>query len=415
MWRVPGSDDSTQRATFRALGFPVHVSAGFLLGLLLLFALNASDTRFAIWLVGAMAVLTLVHELGHASAARAFGADATISLNFLVGWAQYTPGRQLTRAERAVITVAGPLAQIAGGGAALVVAGVNPLSSDQILDDVRWIALWWAGPALGLLNLVPALPLDGGHLLGLAADRIAPGRGMRAVLWLSAAVWCGATAYVLVDPTWRGFVLVTAMLAWFSIRELRSGSAPAPGAIDAARRSVDAARQAERTGWATGRPGLFPPGFVASPWLRAAGLAAAGRDSSARQLLVEMLQRDTGTWVPPEGAPVDQLRALALSIPEPAPVEAFHAGWVFQGVLHQVGAFEQSAAYGARLYDRHREARLAHDVARSLARLGQDDLAMEWLTAAHADGGLVSLLDDPDLARLAARADFRALVARHRS
>jgi Zn-dependent protease len=416
MMNAPGSPrDRGRGAGLRVLGFPVHVTAGFGLGLLLLFGLNADDPRFALWLVAGMAVFTLVHELGHASAARAFGADATITLNFLVGWAQYTPGRVLSRAERALITAAGPTAQIVASGAALVAFGVNPFSSDQVLDDVRWIALWWAGPALGLLNLVPALPLDGGNLLALGADRLFPGRGARAVLWISAAVWVAATAYVVIDPAWRGFVIVTGMLAVFSVRELmasRRGDAPADDGM--LRRTVDAAREAERTGWTTQRPGLFPPGFVPSPWLRASALHAAGRSASAAQLLVEMLQRDTGRWVPPEGATTEQLAPLAALVPDPAPVEVFHAGWVFQSVLHQVGDLHRAAAYGARLYDRHREPRVAHDVARALARAGDADLAMQWLHTAHEHGDHLDSLGDPDLVGLSSRADFQALVARQR-
>jgi hypothetical protein len=232
------------------------------------------------------------------------------------------------------------------------------------------------------------------------------------VLWLSAVVWIGATLYVLADPDWRGFVLVTGMLAVFAVREL-SGSREATVSAQSLRRSVEAARDAERTGWLTGRPGLFPPGFSPSPWLRAAALHQAGRSTSAGQLLVEMLQRDTGTWVPPEGATAEQLRPLTRLIPEPAPVEVFHAGWVFQGILHQIGELRRSAAYGARLYDRYREPRVAHDVARSLALAGDDDLAMQWLATAHRDGGLAHALGDPDLARLRGRPDFQALASRY--
>jgi hypothetical protein len=73
----------------------VSIAPGFILGLLLLAGLNAQNPAFAVRLVIAIAVFTLVHELGHALAARRFGAESTISLSFLVGWASFRPSRPL--------------------------------------------------------------------------------------------------------------------------------------------------------------------------------------------------------------------------------------------------------------------------------------------------------------------------------
>src|SRR5215207_5199628 len=105
----------SDRAAFRIFGFPVTIAPGFLLGLLLLAGLNLEDPSFALGLVAAVAAFTLVHELGHALAARRFGAESEISLSFLVGWASYRPTRQLSRMERITITVAGPAIQIVVG------------------------------------------------------------------------------------------------------------------------------------------------------------------------------------------------------------------------------------------------------------------------------------------------------------
>src|SRR5688500_6731143 len=64
---------------FRLLGFPVHVRPGFILVMVLFAAINEFDT-FGLWLAGGVAVFTLIHELAHAVAARAAGAEAEISL-----------------------------------------------------------------------------------------------------------------------------------------------------------------------------------------------------------------------------------------------------------------------------------------------------------------------------------------------
>ena len=62
----------------RVLGFPVTVHPGFVGFMALLAVLNARDPRFGAVLAGSFAVFTLVHELGHALAARRFGANAAI-------------------------------------------------------------------------------------------------------------------------------------------------------------------------------------------------------------------------------------------------------------------------------------------------------------------------------------------------
>src|SRR6266542_3977884 len=97
---------------FRLFGFPVHVRPGFLFFLIVVVAINGGDA-LALWLAAFMATFTLLHELGHAVAARATGARAEISLDFFYGYAAFTPTRPLKRWERAGISFAGPATQIA--------------------------------------------------------------------------------------------------------------------------------------------------------------------------------------------------------------------------------------------------------------------------------------------------------------
>ena len=96
---------------FRLLGFPVHVRPGFVMFMVLIVVLYGDV--FGLWLAGSLAAFTLLHELGHAVAARRTGAEAEISLNFLAGYASYVPTRPLSRAEQIGISFAGPGIQIA--------------------------------------------------------------------------------------------------------------------------------------------------------------------------------------------------------------------------------------------------------------------------------------------------------------
>src|SRR6188768_858337 len=118
----------------RIFGFPVDVRPGFLV-LLMLFAIVYSGSgqgELGIWLAVSVAAFTLVHELGHAFAARATGAKASIALDFLAGYASFVPTRRLKRWERAGIAFAGPAVQITVGLALLALMGVDPLSRSAV-------------------------------------------------------------------------------------------------------------------------------------------------------------------------------------------------------------------------------------------------------------------------------------------
>ena len=69
----------------RIFGFPVQIRPGFALFMLLIIVING--VPMGPWLAGSVAGFTLIHELGHAVAARRTGATARISLDFLAGYA----------------------------------------------------------------------------------------------------------------------------------------------------------------------------------------------------------------------------------------------------------------------------------------------------------------------------------------
>lgn len=104
----------------------------------------------------------LVHELGHALAAKAFGTFPAITLEAFGGYAAFSPVG-INRPKSFLITLAGPAIQIALG---LAVYFSYPLAADappagrHFLFSLCWVSIFWA-----LLNLLPILPLDGGRLL----------------------------------------------------------------------------------------------------------------------------------------------------------------------------------------------------------------------------------------------------------
>ena len=65
--------------------------------MVLIVVINGDE--FGVWLAGSIAGFTLLHELGHAVAARRAGAEAEISLDFMAGYASYTAPQPLSRAD----------------------------------------------------------------------------------------------------------------------------------------------------------------------------------------------------------------------------------------------------------------------------------------------------------------------------
>ena len=170
------------------------------------------------------------HELGHALAARRFGAESEISLSFLVGWASYRPRRRLRRAERVAITFAGPAIQIVLGTVILVALDAPPWSYDEVRAEPLTLALWWAGPILGLANLLPLNPMDGGNILATGIDAVLPGRGNRIVEAWTLAVTVVAVVVVALSPTYRPWALTVALFAIWNIRSYTAGRARSPSA-----------------------------------------------------------------------------------------------------------------------------------------------------------------------------------------
>jgi Zn-dependent protease/CBS domain-containing protein len=119
---------------------------------------------FAVLLYGSV----LLHELSHALTARAFGLPVRgITLHFLGGYTEIerespTPGKDI------VVSVAGPLASLG-------VAGLAWLASIPVDRAVPEFLLWYLAITnllVGIFNLLPALPLDGGHMLRAAVWKV---------------------------------------------------------------------------------------------------------------------------------------------------------------------------------------------------------------------------------------------------
>ena len=161
---------------FRLFGFPVHVHWMFwLLCLFLGMPFLEQDGPTGLGQFGIMSAVVFCsiiwHELGHAWARKRSGAPySEISLHGMGGLCG-GPGR-FTRWQSVFIAAAGPAASLLLGGLTFLLI-YSPGSKDPwigfFIGQMLWVNVGWA-----IMNLLPILPLDGGHILrGLLAGKTA--------------------------------------------------------------------------------------------------------------------------------------------------------------------------------------------------------------------------------------------------
>lgn len=170
-----------------------------------------TGTNAAVALVIAVAFFlsVLVHELAHSLVARAYGLTVReITLHVFGGASNLnrepqTPGAELT------IAVVGPLASIVLGAAMVAVVtavngpGPGVVASDELASALSRLSptmtlLTWLGPvnvALGLFNLLPGFPMDGGRILHAALWK-ATGDVHAATRWAAAAGGAIGVAFI---------------------------------------------------------------------------------------------------------------------------------------------------------------------------------------------------------------------------
>lgn len=147
----------------------------------------------------------LLHEMSHALMARRYGLPVkSITLHFLGGVTEIDGEADTPRREFG-ISVVGPVTSIAVGLVALALTLVAP--SGLLLFAVQ--ALAFANLIVGVLNLIPGLPLDGGRVL-------------RAAVWQVSGNQHKGT----VVAGWGGRVTAAFALAWPLTQELVLGISP---------------------------------------------------------------------------------------------------------------------------------------------------------------------------------------------
>jgi Zn-dependent protease/CBS domain-containing protein len=335
------------------------------------------------FMVAAIAALcffasVLVHELAHAVVALAFGIPVRNITLFLFGGVSNIEREPPSPMSEFLMAIVGPVASIAIGGVVLAIATLlTQMRATDVSEGLALVArlspletlLLWLGPInimVGLFNLIPGFPLDGGRVL-------------RSILW-------GTTHDLHKATRWAAWV--GQATGWLFIV---TGIAMAFGA----------------------RVPFFGSGFVSGLWLAFIGwfLNSAAASSYSRMVVQELLEEVTVSRL---------MRRQWYSIPSDASIATAVAEWFMRSderafpVVHDEGMVGLLCLADIRrvpqsewattsvtsvmtprerlLYASPRET-----VATALSRLSQVDVSQ--LPVFEVDGRLVGILERRDVAR----------------
>jgi Zn-dependent protease len=207
---------------FPLLGIPVSVHITFLF-IALLGATTYRGIDIAIWTAAAFASI-LLHEMGHALVARTFGATGVnVTLYGMGGLTSYSAATKMSNGRSFLISAAGSAAGIVAGGALLLLGRADifdGMSPEMLvfIDSFIFTALVW-----GILNWIPIVPLDGGHMVQSIASAISEEHGpliSQVITWVTVAI----VVPVALMNGYQFAAIIVVLFAFSGSREYRAAA-----------------------------------------------------------------------------------------------------------------------------------------------------------------------------------------------
>lgn len=198
--RQPRRDARLGLVVARPFGIPVYISPYWLVFavvLVVMYANSAEENLASIqsrYIVAAAFVVllylsVLVHELAHCVVARGFGLPVRRVLLYPLGGYSEIEQEPGTPGREALISAAGPIVSLAVAGIGYLIAKAIPHGlAHQLIAQV-----FFANLVVGIFNLLPGLPLDGGRIFRAGVWKIT-GRQVAATM---AAAWAGRVLALL--------------------------------------------------------------------------------------------------------------------------------------------------------------------------------------------------------------------------
>lgn len=150
-----------------AFGIPVYLDFSLII-LLVLFVTSIGSFVYGLSFALALALSIVAHELGHALTARAFGYQTRdITLSLLGGCASLIALPRKAWQEF-LTAIAGPAVSFAISGLSWLALTFTPIH-DAWTANVLYYAMWM-NFVLGVFNLLPGFPMDGGRVFRSVAS-----------------------------------------------------------------------------------------------------------------------------------------------------------------------------------------------------------------------------------------------------
>ncbi len=369
------------RLPFRIFGIPIEIKLTFLL---VAYVGSYDALRGPIYQVEWILVLlvsVLWHELGHAVAFKKFGLEPRIELYAFGGITQVNETTTPLSTRRSlIISFAGPGAGLLLGGLAYLLTLTEWWQPSSVLAKVAMSDFLFVNITWSLVNLLPFLPLDGGHITVALFQKWRGDRGVYYGLIFS-LVMALATAYYAYTRDY-GFGVIMALAF----------------AMDNGRRVFLQRDFLDVSPFKEKYSEFYRP-YSEQKWAEAESAAEAflkenapekWKDGAAIGLCYSRLKQGKGeaAWEALQLIPPDRVTADTLLQVE--------------NLFFEVGQDDPARKIAELRYHKTGNAGAAYNVACAHARLGQPDQAIEWLRKAVRDGfdDKRQINEDPDLASL---------------
>ena len=445
---------------FRIWRIPVEVHPShFLVAALFGYAsLDWRDTRRATLLliswVAIVFVSVLLHELGHALAARSFGYRPRIELVWMGGLTHPNAGAPIPWYKDVLLTLAGPVLGLLFGLAWVLVEQTTPPPPGYlhtVLANLIWVNVGWS-----LINLAPVAPMDGGKIATVVLMRLFGRRGFLVAHLISLGTCVVLFAWLFAVSRQESYLVILVVI--FGLRALGGvtayfrGEIPDPNSaalipfgnaqnlyrqnqLPAAKQLAEQALAAATSdpkvrsrihhllGWiavkeGNGRGALehfsLVEGQAVEPHALAAAYSLVGEEARALELWKIAYEQNHDPTILHEWAGAlirDNRAADARKLPG---VDMSLAYTCAERVFFIRGQFAAAAQVGLAALEDYPSAETAYDVACSMARAGDAEGALRLLDRAAELGFRKRAVAevDPDLAALHGDPRFMAWLDR---
>lgn len=441
----------------KIFGIPIKIDPSFfVLSALLSFSRISEPVLLVVWLVVVL-FSVLAHEFGHALAARAFGQSPSILLYSMGGLTSFGHAEaRLHPLKNLLVTLAGPAAGLLVGALVYVAWPAALGAVDSLPLAVAYSDLLWVNVAWSVFNLLPVLPLDGGHVVASLEEWFTGRREQpvaHAVSLLAAAalaLWALSAGSLWITFLGGMFAYANGSHLWRMLQGRRDArlqptlagarEAVEAGDLDRAFRlltevgreakSESVKREAARLlVFAHIREGDYERAehdlnryealYGADAYLRGLLPLARGDGAAAvadlQAAFDESASKETGLPLFRALVAAERFSDAAALCAHPALVELSGALRVeLQSESFRAGDFATSARAGAEAFAERPDPAVAYNAACAHARLGDAESALAWLGRA-ADAGYddaEQLASDPDLESLRPLPDFRRVLGR---